>query len=69
MTEPMELQKSSNGKNLMVDKAINTDPINLTAQKDSFNVKRSSHVKVEISQGYEEDSIPSVNPKEATSTQ
>jgi hypothetical protein len=68
MTEPMELQKSSNGKNLMVDKAINTDPVNLTAQKDSVDVKRSSHVEVETSQGYEEDSIPSVNQEEATST-
>jgi hypothetical protein len=62
MIEPMELQKSSNRKNMMVDKAINTDPINLTAQKDSVDVKRSSHVKVETSQGYEEDSTPSVNP-------
>jgi hypothetical protein len=68
ITEPMELQKSSNGKNLMVDKAINTNPINLTAQKDSVDVKRSSHVEVETSQGYEEDSIPSVNQEEATST-
>jgi hypothetical protein len=68
MTEPMELQKSSNGKNLTVDKAINTYPINLTTQKDSVDVKRSSHVEVETSQGYEEDSIPSVNQEEATST-
>ena len=51
MTEPMELQKSSNGKNLMVDKAINTDPVNLTTRKDSVDVKRSSHVEVETSQG------------------
>jgi hypothetical protein len=68
MTEPMELHKSSNGKNLMADKAINTDLVNLTAQKDSVYVKRSSHVEVETSQGYEEDSIPSVNQEEATST-
>ena len=68
MTEPMELQKSSNGKNLMVDKTINIDPINLTAQKDSTDLKRSSHVEVETSQGYEEESIPSVNQEEATST-
>ena len=61
MTEPMELHKFSNRKNLMVDKTINTDPVNLTAQKDSIDVKRSSHVEVETSQGYEEDSIPSVN--------
>ena len=52
----------------MVDKAINTDPVNLTAQRDSVDVKRSSHVEVETSQGYEEDSIPSVNQEEAIST-
>jgi hypothetical protein len=69
MTEPMELQASSNGKNLMVNKAINTDPINLTIQKDSVDVKRSSHVEVETSQGYEEYSIPSANQEEDTSTQ
>jgi hypothetical protein len=61
MIEPIELQKSSNGKNLMVDKAINTDPVNLTSQRDSIDVKRFSHVEVETSEGYEEDSIPSVN--------
>jgi hypothetical protein len=68
MTEPMELHKSSNGRKLMVDKAINTYPINLTTQKDLVDVNRSSHVEVETSQGYEEDSIPSVNQEEATST-
>jgi hypothetical protein len=68
MIEPMELQKSSNGKNPMVDKAINTDPVNLTTQRDSVDVNRSSHVEVETSQGYEEDSIPSVNKEEDTST-
>jgi hypothetical protein len=41
MTEPMELQKSSNGKNMMVDKAINTNPVNLTTQRDLVDVKRS----------------------------
>jgi hypothetical protein len=51
MTKPMELQKSSNGKNLMVDKAINADPVNLTVQEDSVDVKRSSHVEVETTQG------------------
>ena len=61
ITEPMELHKSSNGKILMVDKAINTNTVNLTAQRDSVDVKRSSHVEVETSQGYEEDSNPSVN--------
>jgi hypothetical protein len=68
MIEPMELHKSLNGKNLMVDKAINTNPVNLTTQKDLVDVKRSSHVEVETSQGYEEDSIPSVNQEESTST-
>jgi hypothetical protein len=68
MNEPMELHKSSNGKNLMVDKTINTNPVNLTIQKDSIDVKRYSHVEVETNQGYEEDSIPSVNKKESTST-
>jgi hypothetical protein len=52
----------------MVDKAINTNPINLTTQRDSIDVKRSSHVEVEMSQGYEEDSITSVNQEEAKST-
>jgi hypothetical protein len=68
MIEPMELQKSSNGKNLMVDKAINTYLVKLLAQKDLVDVKSSSHVEVETNQGYEEDSIPSVNQEEATST-
>jgi hypothetical protein len=68
MTEPMELQKSSNGKNMMVDKEINTNPFNLTTQRDSVDVKKSAHVEVETSQGYEEDSIPSVNQEEAKST-
>jgi hypothetical protein len=68
MIEPMELQKYSNGNNLMVDKSINIDPVNLTTQKDSVNVKRASHVEVETSHGYEEDSITSVNQEEATST-
>jgi hypothetical protein len=53
----------------MVDNAINTNPVNLTTQRDSIDVKRSSHVEVETSHGYEEDSIPSVNQEEATSTQ
>jgi hypothetical protein len=69
MTEPMELEKSSNVKNPIVDKGINTDPMNLTTQKDAnpADVKRSSHVEVETSQGYEEDSIPKVNQEKATS--
>ena len=68
MTEPMKLHKSSNGKNLVVYKEINTDPVNLTTKKDSVDVKRYSHVEVETSQGYEEDSIPIVNQEESTST-
>ena len=52
----------------MVDKAINIDLVNLIAQGDSVDVKRSSHVEVETSQGYEEDSIPSVNQEKFTST-
>ena len=68
MNEPMDLQKYSNGKKLMVDKRINTNPVNLTAQNDSVDVNRSLHVEVETNQGYEEDSIPSVNKKESTST-
>ena len=51
ITEHMELEKSSNGKNLMVYKWINTDPVNLTTQKNAnpADVRRSSHVEVEIS--------------------
>jgi seryl-tRNA synthetase len=62
MTEPMELKKSSNVKIPILDKVINTDPVNLTNQKDAnpvnlttqkdanpTDVKRSSHVEVEIS--------------------
>ena len=52
----------------MVDKTINIDPVNLIAEKDSIDVNKSSHVEVETSQGYEEDSILSVNQEEATST-
>ena len=39
----------------MVDKAINTDPVNFTAQMDSVDVKSYSHVEVETSKVYEED--------------
>jgi hypothetical protein len=69
MTEPMELEKSSDVKIPIVDKGINTDPVNLTTQKDAnpADVKRSSNVEVETSQGYEEDSIPKVNQEKATS--
>jgi len=69
MTEPMELEKSSDVEIPIVDKGINTDPTNLTTQKDAkpANLKRSSNVEVETSQGYEEDSIPKVNQAKATS--
>jgi hypothetical protein len=50
----------------MVDKEINTDPVNLTAQRDSIDVKRSSHVELETSQGYEEDSISPTPPLNIT---
>jgi hypothetical protein len=71
MIEPMELEKSSDVKISIVDKGINTDPVNLTTQKDAnpVDVKRSSNVKVETSQGYEEDSIPKFNQEKATSIQ
>jgi chromosome segregation ATPase len=69
MTEPMELEKSLNIKIPIMDKGINSDPINLTTQKDAnpTDVKRSLHVEVETSQGYEEDSIPKVNQEKDTS--
>ena len=65
----MEVQKSSNVKISIVDKVINTNLVNLTTLKDAnpANVKRSSHVEVETSQGYEEESIPKVNQEKATS--
>jgi hypothetical protein len=63
MTEPMELEKSSYVKIPILDKGINTNPVNLKTQKDAnpTDVKRSSNVKVETSQGYEEYSIPKFN--------
>jgi hypothetical protein len=69
MIEPMELEKSSDVNIPIMDKGINTDPVNLTTQKDAnpTNVKRSSNVEVQTSQGYEEDSIPKVNQEKATS--
>jgi len=69
MTEPMELKKSSNVKNPIMDKGINTDSVNLTTQKDAnlVDVKIFSIVTVETSQGHEEDSIPTVNQEKATS--
>jgi hypothetical protein len=57
MSEPMELHKSSNGKNVMVDKAINTDLVNLTTQRVSVDVKRFSHVKVETREGMKKTQI------------
>jgi hypothetical protein len=69
MIEPMELENSSDVNIPIMDKGINTDPVNLTTQKDAnpTNVKRSSNVEVQTSQGYEEDSIPKVNQEKATS--
>ena len=70
MTGPMEIEKYSNEKNMIMDRGINTDPVNLTAQKfaNLVDVKRSSHIQVESSQSYEEDSIPKDNQEEAIST-
>jgi hypothetical protein len=69
MIEPMEQVRSSNVKISIVDKIINTDPVNLTTQNDAnpTNVKSSSNIEVETSQGYEEDSIPKVNQEKTTS--
>jgi hypothetical protein len=69
-TKTMELEKSLNTKIPIMDKGINSDLVNLTTQKDAnpTDVKRSLHVEVETSQGCEEDSSPSVNQEEATST-
>jgi hypothetical protein len=66
----MELEKYLDVKIPILDKRINTDPINLlTTQKDAnpADVKKSSNVEVETIQGYEEDSIPKVNQEKATS--
>jgi hypothetical protein len=51
MTEPMELENSLDENIPIMDKGINTDPINLTTQKDEnpTNVKRSSNVEVQTS--------------------
>jgi hypothetical protein len=67
----MEIQKYSNVKISIVDKWINTNRVKFTTQKDANpnNRKRSSHVEVETSQGYEEDSIPKVHQEKATSIQ
>jgi hypothetical protein len=49
MTEPMELEKSLDVRIPILDKGINTDPVNLTTQKDAnpTDLKRFSNVKVE----------------------
>jgi hypothetical protein len=69
MNEPMELEKSSNVNIPIMDRRINTNPVNLTNQKDEnpTNVNRYSNVKVQTSQGYEEDSIPKFNQEKTTS--
>jgi hypothetical protein len=70
MIEPMEIDKYSNEENVIMDKGINTNPVNLTTQKfaNSVDVKRSSHIQVESSQIYEEDSIPKDNQEQVIST-
>jgi hypothetical protein len=69
MTEPIELKNYSDVNIPIINKGIHTDLVNLTTQKDAnpTNVKRSSNVEVQTSQGYEEDSIPKVNQEKATS--
>jgi hypothetical protein len=56
----MELENSSDVNIPIMDKGINTNPFNLTTQRDAnpTNVKKSPNVEVQTSQGYEEDSIP-----------
>ena len=69
MIEPMELENSSYVNIPIMDKGINTNPINLMTQKDAnpTNVNLSSNFEVQTIQGYEEDSIPKVNQEKATS--
>ena len=57
------LQEKLDHKTSLVDKETMTDPINLTTQKEAnpTNVKKSSNVKVQTSQRYQEDLIPKVN--------
>jgi hypothetical protein len=68
INEPMELDKFLDVNILIVDKGINTNPVNLTTQKyvNPTIVERYSHVEVETSQGYDEDSIPKVHQEKAT---
>jgi hypothetical protein len=51
MIEPMELENSSNVNIQIRDKGINTDPANLTNQKEAnpTNIKMSSNVEVQTS--------------------
>jgi hypothetical protein len=69
MVEPMELENSSDVNISIMDKGINIDPFNLMTQKDAnpTNVKRSSNVEVQKSEGYKEDSIPKINQEKTTS--
>ena len=69
VSEPMELEKSSDVNNTIMDKGINIELVNLTTQKDvnPTNVKSSSNFEVQTSHGYEEDSIPKFNQEKATS--
>jgi len=64
----MELEKSLDVKTPILDKKINTNPITLTTQKNANpnDVKRSSNVEEETTQGYQGDSIPKVNQEKTT---
>jgi hypothetical protein len=64
------LQEELDRKTSIVDKETMTEPMELEKSLDDTNptdVKRSSNVKVETIQGYEENSITKVNQEKATS--
>jgi hypothetical protein len=63
------LQEKLDRKTSLVDKETMTDPINLTTQKEAnpTDVKKFSHVQVQTSQRYQEDSIPKVNQEKDAS--
>jgi hypothetical protein len=63
------LQEKLDRKTSLVDKETMTDPINLTTQKEAnpTDVKKFSHVEVQTSQRYQEDSIPKVNQEKDAS--
>jgi hypothetical protein len=63
-------QEELDHKTSIVDKEAMTEPMKLEKSLDDTNpadVKRSSNVKVETIQGYEENSIPKVNQEKSTS--